>query len=329
VRISAAAALLLVCCASAARATDFSQSAAGTTGSQFLILDTSARGIAMGGAMTAVTDDANSIYWNPAGLAQIPRASASFMFADYVAGITYNTLAYAQRIDESSVLGGGVRYLNGGTVPQTDINGVSNGSFTPYDLVAEIGWGQAIYDMSDSQSDVLMGVSGKMIRSSLGDASATGFAGDIGVLSHLYTTERSYDLGLVVQNVGVGQKFDQVRDSMPTRAQFGAAFKPIPALLLSANVVAPFGYNMYGAVGGEYNAEFDRNLIGSARLGLSSENYSSLGFASIPTFGLGLKLNDFSFDYAFQPMGPLGIAAHRLSISWNLPAKASSRYRER
>jgi hypothetical protein len=321
--------VLVVWAASAAHAADFSQAAAGTSGSQFLIFDTSARGIAMGGAMTAVTDDANSIYWNPAGLAQVPRASASFMFADYVAGITYNTLAYAQRIDETSVIAGGVRYLNAGTIPQTDINGVSNGSFSPYDFVAELGWGQSIYDMSDSQSDVLMGVSGKMIRSSLGDASATGFAGDIGFLAHLYTTEHNYDVGLTVQNMGYGQKFDQVRDSMPTRVQFGAAFKPIPALLLSANAVAPFGYNMYGAVGGEYNAEFDRNLVGSARVGFSSENYSSLGFASIPTFGLGLKLNDFAFDYAFQPMGPLGIAAHRLSISWNLPAKASSRYRER
>jgi hypothetical protein len=329
VRVPAAAAVLLACAVTAAQATDFSTAANGTSGSQFLVLDTSARGIAMAGAMTAVTDDANSIYWNPAGLAQVPRASASFMFADYVAGITYNTLAYAQRVNDSSVLAGGVRYLNGGTVPQTDINGVSNGTFTPYDLVAEVGWGQSIYDMSDSQSDVLMGVSGKVIHSSLGDATATGFAGDIGVLSHLYTLERSYDLGFVIQNVGVGQKFDQVRDTMPTRAQFGGAFKPVPALLLSANVVAPFGYNMYGAVGGEYNAEFDRNLVGSARVGFSSENYSSLGVSSIPTFGLGLKLNDFTFDYAFQPMGPLGVAAHRLSISWNLPAKASSRYRER
>jgi len=324
-----AAAALLAWAASAAFATDFSQSAAGTSGAQFLLFDTSARGIAMGGAMTSVTDDSNSIYWNPAGLAQVPRASASFMFADYVAGITYNTLSYAQRVNDSSVFAGGLRYLNGGTIPQTDINGVSNGTFTPYDLVGEVGWGQSIYDMSDSQSDILMGVSAKVIRSSLGDATATGFAGDIGALAHLYTTERSYDLGFTLQNVGPGMKFDQVRDSMPTRAQFGASFKPVPSLLLAANVAAPFGYNMYGSIGAEFNAEFDRNLVGSARVGLSSENYNSLGFASIPTFGLGLKLNDFAFDYAFQPMGPLGIAAHRLSISWNLPAKASSRYRER
>ncbi len=327
-RSAAALLALVLALARSARATDFSQAAAGTSGSQFLIFDTSARGIALGGAMTSVTDDANSIYWNPAGLAQVPRMSASFMFADYVAGITYNDLAYAQRIDDQSVLAAGVRYLNAGSIGGTDINGQANGNFTPYDFVAEAGWGQSIYEMSDNESDVMMGVSGKMIHSSLGDATANGFAGDIGMISHIYTTERNYDIGLTVQNIGSGQKFDQVRDSMPTRVQFGASFKPIPSLLLTSNAVAPMGYNMYGAVGAEYTAAFDGDMAGALRLGLSSENYSSLGFVSIPTFGLGLKINDVSFDYAFQPMGPLGVAAHRLSISFNLPAMASSRYRE-
>lgn len=325
----AAVATLLAIAAPGARAGDFSQGAAGTTGSQFLILDTSARGIALAGAMTSVTDDASSIYWNPAGLAQVPRVSATFMFADYIAGITYNDFAYAQRLNDEGVLAGGVRYLNAGQLSQTDINGQASGNFSPYDFVAEIGWGQAIYDMSDSQSDVLMGVNAKMIQSNLGGTSATGFAGDIGLLSHLYTTDRSYDLGIALQNVGQGQRFDQVRDSLPTRVRFGASFKPIPPLLLTGEGVAPIGYNAYASVGAEYAAEFQRSMVGFARVGLSSQNYDSLGFASIPTFGLGLKLNDFTFDYAFQPMGPLGIAAHRLSISWNLPAKVSRNYRER
>jgi hypothetical protein len=331
VRASAAAVFLLVGCACAARATDFSQGAAGTAGSQFLLLDTSARGIALGGAMTAVTDDANSIYWNPAGLAQVPRTSASFMFANYVGGITYNDISFAQRVDDASVFAGGARYLNAGTIPQTDINGNSAGTFSPYDLVGEIGWGQSVYDLSDSQSDILMGVTGRVIHSSLGNASANGFGGDIGILSRLYTSERSYDVGFVVQNIGSGQKFDQVRQTLPTRVRFGASFKPIPQLLLTGEAVAPISENMYGAAGVEYTAEFDRNVAGSIRVGLSSQNYNALGFASVPSFGLGLKLNDFTFDYAYQPMGVLGndTASQRLSVSFNLPAKASSHYRDR
>ena len=45
-------------------------------------------------------------------------------------------------------------------------------------------------------------------------------------------------------------------------------------------------------------------------------------------FGGGLKLGDLSFDYAFTPMGALG-DTHRFSVSWNLPAKRSRRFRER
>ena len=82
-------------------------------------MDTSARGVAMGGAMTAVTNDSSSIYWNPAGLAHVPRLSTSFMHAQYVADITYEAASYAQRVDDASVIGAGVRYLNGGSIPQT------------------------------------------------------------------------------------------------------------------------------------------------------------------------------------------------------------------
>ena len=45
--------------------------------------------------------------------------------------------------------------------------------------------------------------------------------------------------------------------------------------------------------------------------------------------GFGLKLSDLSFDYAFAPVGELGGQLHRISLSYNLPAKISRRYRER
>ena len=41
----------------------------GTTGAQFLKIGTGARPVAMGYAFSAVADDLNALYWNPAGLA--------------------------------------------------------------------------------------------------------------------------------------------------------------------------------------------------------------------------------------------------------------------
>ena len=324
-----AVAVALALSAVPAGATDFSNGAVGTTGSEFLLMDTSARGIAMGGAMTAVTNDSSSIYWNPAGLAQVPRLSAGFMHAQYVADITYEAASYAQRVNDAAVIGAGVRYLNGGSIPQTNVSAVNTGTFNPYSYVAELGWGESIYDLSDSEMDVSMGVTARAIRSSLGAASASGYGGDFGVQSRFYASALTYDIGLAVQNLGSGQKFDQVRDTLPTRVRFGAAVKPYKPLTLSLEAIGPINDSPSGAFGVEYVLEIERGVKAAARAGLNSMTYKSLGPASMLSLGLGLSLTNVTFDYAFVPMGVLGTAAHRLSVSYNLPAKISRRYRER
>jgi hypothetical protein len=326
-RLAVAASLALA--AFPASASDFSNGAIGTAGSEFLLMDTSARGIAMGGAMTAVTNDSSSIYWNPAGLAAVPRLSTSFMHSQYVADITYEAASYAQRVNDAAVVGAGVRYLNGGSVPQTNINAVNTGSFTPYSYVAEVGWGQSIYDLSDSEMDVAMGVAARAIRSSLGAAAANGYGADLGIQSRFYASAMTYDVGLAIQNLGSGQKFDQVRDTLPTRVRFGAAVRPFKPLTLSVEAIAPINDSPSGAFGVEYAVEVERGVKAAARAGLNTLTYQSLGAASILSFGVGLTLTNLSFDYAFVPMGVLGTATHRVSVSFNLPAKVSRRYRER
>jgi hypothetical protein len=54
---------------------------AGKYAGEFLELGVGARGLGMGQAMTAVTDDAYSFYWNPAGLALVNRRALSGMAA--------------------------------------------------------------------------------------------------------------------------------------------------------------------------------------------------------------------------------------------------------
>jgi len=328
-RPARAAALLLLAAAVPAAALDFGRAAAGTTGSEFLLFDTSARGIAMGGAMSAVSDDAASTYWNPAGLAQVPRLSASFMHAQYVADVSYEAAYYAQRVNDASVLGAGARYLDGGSIAQTDVNGLTNGSFHPRSYVGELGWGQSIYDLSDSEMDVAMGVTARAIRTDLGLKSANGYAADFGVQTRFYTAALNYDVAAVVQNLGVGQKFDQVRDTLPIRIKLGGAVRPLKPLTLAAEAVAPINDSPYGAAGVEWALEVERDIKGFARAGFNSQTYESLGIGSTLSLGLGLKLTNLSFDYAFVPMGVLGTATHRVSISFNLPAKVSRRYRER
>src|SRR6185312_14267992 len=204
------------------------------------------------------TNDSSSIYWNPAGLAQVPRLSASFMHAQYIADITYEAASYAQRVNDAAVMGAGIRYLNGRSVPRTDVNAIEGGAFTPYSYVAELGWGQSIYDLSDSEMDVAMGVTARAIRSSLGIATANGYGADFGVQSRFYASAMTYDVGLAIQNLGTGQKFDQTRDTLPTRIRFGASVKPYKPLTLSIEAIAPIDDSPSGAFGVEYAVEVER-----------------------------------------------------------------------
>ncbi|MBI3288841.1 MAG: PorV/PorQ family protein [Elusimicrobia bacterium] len=311
-----------------AAASDFANAAVGTTGSEFMLLDTSARGTAMGGAYSAATNDASSIYWNPAGLAQVPRMSATVLHTQYVAGITYNALAAAARVNDSSVFAAGVRYLDFGPITRTDVNGRQDGVFHPRSYLAELGWGQSIYDLSDSEMDMSVGVSVKYLHSRI-ESRAIGYGGDFGLLSRFYGASQTYDVSLTIQNLGVGQKFDQVRDSLPARVRFGGAVRPTKPLLLTIEAIAPINNTPHGAAGIEYVAEIDKNLKAALRAGANTLTVQSLGPTSIMTLGAGLTVSDLSFDYAYAPTGDLGEHVHRISVSFNLPAKVSRRYRER
>ena len=55
---------------------------------EFLNIGAGARGLGMGGAQVASTEDGSAGYWNPAGLVYVYEHPAiSFMHADYFAGI--------------------------------------------------------------------------------------------------------------------------------------------------------------------------------------------------------------------------------------------------
>jgi hypothetical protein len=315
-------------CASAASATDFTRAAVGTSGSQFLLEDIGARGIAMGGAYSAITNDAYSMYWNPAGLSHIPRFSAGVMYNRYVADISYQTIQAAGRINDVGVLAGGVRYQDIGSIAQTDLSGNQVGNFHPRDYVAEMGWGQSVLDLSDSEVDVTMGVAGRWIHSDY-VLHADGYGGDIGIQSRFYTSRYTYDLSFVAQNMGMGQKFDQVRDTLPFRARLGAAVSPTRVFTLSIEAIMQASNVASGAVGAEYVLEINKDVKGALRGGFNTLTLDSLGVASALSAGLGLTMGNITFDYSFVPMGPLGTDTHRFSLSYNLPAKASRRYRER
>ncbi|MFH1619060.1 MAG: PorV/PorQ family protein, partial [bacterium] len=145
----------------------FTKEAAGTTGADFLNLGVGARALALGGAYSAVAEDASGVYWNPAGLVQISRLSASFMRANYLADISYQYAAYAHRLDDASVVAGSILMTDIGTIKHTDRDNNDLGNFSPQDQAYTVSYSRGILELSDKERDVSMGVSAKYIRSKI------------------------------------------------------------------------------------------------------------------------------------------------------------------
>ncbi|OIO08236.1 MAG: hypothetical protein AUJ52_08705 [Elusimicrobia bacterium CG1_02_63_36] len=321
-------AAILIAASPASAGTDFTTKALGTAGSEFLNLDVDPRGIAMGGALTADANDSAALYWNPAGLAQIPRAAASAMHNEYFDGIRMQYASYAQRITETSVLGGAVRYMDAGSIVNTDLSGNTIGTFHPRNYVYEVGWAQNIMDLTDAERDISLGMTAKFFQSDM-IAKASSFAMDFGMQAHYTDAVIPYNFGAAVQNIGQGQKFDKKRDTLPFRARLGASIRPRPFLLLVLDGVMPVSSHPYASLGGEMELDTRAKARIFLRGGYSMQNqFTGLDGLRGVSFGLGVKAGNISFDYAFVPFGILG-NTHRIGFSWALPPKSSRRFRMR
>ena len=153
----------------------------------------------MGSAYSAIADEASAVYWNPAGLVQIPKLSAVFMRSQYVADISYQYAAYAHRLSYNSVIAGSVFLTDIGAIDQMDMDGNNLGAFSPRDQVYTLSYGLAILEFSNKDIDVSMGVSLKYIRSTIVE-SARAYAGDLGIMT--YNFNIPYRLGVTMTNLG-------------------------------------------------------------------------------------------------------------------------------
>lgn len=97
----------------------FAQDKVGTTGAQFLEVGVSPRADAVGGAFTAIADDASAVYYNPAGLVQLENRQVMVSLIDYPADISYSFVGVALPLGFGGVLGIGYYGLDAGEIDVT------------------------------------------------------------------------------------------------------------------------------------------------------------------------------------------------------------------
>jgi hypothetical protein len=271
----------------------------------------------MGGAYTAVSDDASAVYWNPAGLVQIPKLSAVFMRAQYVSDISYQYAAYAHRLDYDSVIAASALLTDIGAISQTDVSGNTLGSFTPRDEVYTLSYSKAILEFSDKDMDVSMGVSAKYIKTAIVGTSHA-YAADFGVMTYNFS-DIPYRLAVTATNMGGGLRYDTEENPLPMTFKLGGAVNPFRNMLVSTDLVMPKQNKPSVRLGAELATTPNELTRLCVRAGLDSQRMTD-GLGGI-TFGLGATLHFFTIDYAYVPMGELG-ATHRISLTFDFPFRS-------
>lgn len=323
--IRSALAALLLAAALDAGAAGFSDQWAGTAAAQFLQLGADARAEGMGEAARSVTEDANAVYWNPAGLASLDYRHATATHGLYYQSIFYDYLAYAQPVrpvlsdrrerelrsnDEYGAFGVGLLYLNAGQISAVDNTGAPTGeSFTPQDAAVMAAWGAPVTENFD------VGVGGKYISERIKESAETA-AFDAGARLHFYLGDVPYVMSATVQNVGGRLRFIESGDELPLTFALGNSVRIGKGLTLAADIVAPKDGAVYPAVGGEYRYSYDSEVSVAMRLGYDGRTTDAQldGFTGL-TLGAGFTYARFGFDYAWAPFGVLG-DTNRLSISY-------------
>jgi len=190
------------------------QDKVGTTAAPFLSIGTFTRGTAMGGAFTAISDDENSLFWNPGGLAQVKKNIVSFSNTTYFVGTSYQDVSAAFYTGLQGTFGLRLMVLNYGDEGVTTIQAPEGTGerYSAMDLSINLTYSRYLTNQFS------FGATAKYISQRIWNTSSNGFAVDLGVL---YTSPfKNLRIGMSITNFGTdmqmfGDDLKQAHDIDP------------------------------------------------------------------------------------------------------------------
>lgn len=320
-----AAILLLLCQMS------FAQSVAKYAG-EFLAIGVGGRALGLGGAYSALANDATAGYWNPAALTRINYPEIMLMHDERFAGLlNYDYGAVAVPYGPKATLAISAIRLGVDGIPNTTHAGIdANGNPTtdPSSIVGldeskityfnSADWAVYISYAQQYSQKLSYGINVKFIRRSLSDTSATGIGFDVGVL---YTPTEKLSLSANAQDITttlVAWSTGTNELISPT-LKLGAAYsidffhgKLSPAV----DVDVRFENRRYASIANlgpvsfdpHEGVEYDYKNTVAVRVGYSDVKQLTLGA------GLHLRKIDLDYSYArFSADNDLG-DTHRISL---------------
>jgi hypothetical protein len=310
-----AAACAIVLGAAPARAQD----GAGSTGAAVLQLLAGGRAAAFSGAYSAATNDADVVFYNPAGIAGL-LAGAGFSYQRQVLDIGLASASGAYGFGRF-VLGAGAVFLDYGDVDEMvpdPVFGGQTGTATGNTVGAsEIG-ARVVGAGSLMDGRLNIGAAVGIVSTDLAGASRSAPFVDAGVQ---YALPR-ITLAASVRNIGGAMSGGGLADAeLPSEARLGAMFELASpngfGAVLAADLVSELNAGTTGVVAGVEAGLLPglASRVGAVgRVGWAANAGDEAQGAL--QLGAGLSLGPVAVDYAYQNYDLFG-ALHRFGVRWS------------
>ncbi len=265
------------------------QSLALTT-ADFLRIPIGVKALAMGESFTAVADDASVMYWNPAGMSNLKSMQAFAMYNSFLLKSIHGVGSVIMPMKNDIVVGGMFTYFSQERFDNTDDNGAVVGTVTPNDMAVALGGSKQL------GKQIVVGISGKFITSTLYQKTATAVAADLGAL---YKLTPDIVFGVGIRNLGTPMTFVSEPQNLPMTISAGAMFTRKMSPQNTLTITTDFSTcdsKMKIGFGGEYSL----NTIFVRAGYLLNDTQKSY------TLGAGIAIQQLRIDFAYIPFKLLG-----------------------
>jgi len=271
-----------------------------------------ARQLGMGGASVANIKSSSSIYWNPAGLADVNRAELQLFHMNLFMDTRYEFVAAAYPTLSMGAFGIGIGDLSSGDFEQID-NFVTTGTFSSRQDMFMIGYGFTPFE------SLTAGLAVKGVYYDLAGYKDTGFGIDFGLIYSL-SMLKGISVGLKASDIaGPRIKLSTLEQRLPIAFRGGLAYEGIlgnkHSLIINADIenTDNLGTDIYAGTEFGFNRQF------FARLGYMGDKL---------TLGAGIEVAGVRFDYAYTSLTDLE-TSHRLSLSYSFGASIEAKQARR
>ena len=311
------------------------QRKAGRNGAAFLEVGVGAREVALGSAVSSLSNDANQIFWNPAGtaLTATQKVSAAFSYSSWIADLDYTAAAVGYNLGNAGTVTVGIQAFGISDIPANRQNGYldpilqdlvtdtnTSDTYDFLDLAFNVSYARYFFDR------LALGATFKVINESIDGVGASAVAFDFGSVYRVGPA--GWQIAARLNNLGTAMSFYNQDNPLPLNFSLGTSFYPVNTdqtrVMLAVDTVKPqdsqqliYGgaevsfYDLLFVRGGykfNYSGTSDGGTEAREAIDTTIESFSLGGGIQYEITGYAVGL-----DYAFTKMDLLN-DVHRISL---------------